>query len=113
MEVGGIVEMYEKSAHRYNICYNRFIGDGDSSAYSTIDHERPYGPTVFMGANLRRLIKEYGGRKLEDGKGHFGKGRLTISHINFMEGFYSHAIRNNKRNVKKMSKEIWAILHHY
>ena len=52
------------------------MGDGDSSAYSTVDRERPYSPTVFikkeecvnhitkrMGTNLRRLIKEYKGKK--------------------------------------------------
>ena len=42
MEVDGVVEMYQRSIQRYNIYYNPFIGDGDSSAYSTIDHERPY-----------------------------------------------------------------------
>ena len=66
-----------------------------------------------MGINLRRLIKECKGKKLEGGKGPNGKGRLTISRINAIQSFYGHAIRNNKRNVKSMSKEIWAILHHY
>ena len=66
-----------------------------------------------MGTNLLRLIKEYKGKNLEDGKSLSGKGRLAISRIDDIQSFYGHAIRNNKGNVKKISKEIWAILHHY
>ena len=36
-----------------------------------------------------------------------------ITAQNAIQSFYGHAIRNNKGNVKKVSKEIWAILHHY
>ena len=126
MEADGVVEMYQRSVQRYNIRYNSFIGDGDSSAYSTVDCEGPYRPTAFikkegcinhvtkrMGTNLRRLIKEYKGKKLGDGKVLSGKGRPTISCIYAIQSFYGHAIRNNKGNLKKMSKEMWAILHHY
>ena len=59
-----------------------------------------------MGINLRRLIKEYKGKKPEDGKGLSGKRRLTISLIDAIQRFYCHVIRSNKRNVIKMSKEI-------
>ena len=48
MEADGIVEMFQRSVQRNSIRYNPFIGDGDSSAYSTVDRERPYGPTVFI-----------------------------------------------------------------
>ena len=126
MEADGVVEMYQRSVQRYNIRYNSFIGDGDSSAYSTVDREGPYRPTVFikkegcvnhvtkrMGTNLHRLIKEYKGKKLGDGKVLSGKGRLKISRIDAIQSFYGHAIHNNKGNLKKMSKEMWAILHHY
>ena len=66
-----------------------------------------------MVTNLRPLIREYKGKNTEGGKGLSGKGRLTISRIDVIQSFYGHAIRNNKGNVKKVSKEIWAILHHY
>ena len=59
-----------------------------------------------MGINLRRLIKEYKGKKPEDGKGLSGKRRLTISLIDAIQRFYCHVIRSNNRNVIKMSKEI-------
>ena len=48
MEADGVVEMYQRSIQRYNIHYNPFIGDGDSSACTSVDCERPYGPTVFI-----------------------------------------------------------------
>ena len=64
MEVDGVVEMYQRSIQRYNICYNPFIGDGDSSAYFTIDHERPYGPTVFIKRRMRKSCNQAYGYKL-------------------------------------------------
>ena len=66
-----------------------------------------------MGANLRRLVKEYKGKKLEDGKSFSGKGRLINARINAIQNFYGRAISNNKGNTEKMSKEIWAVLYHY
>ena len=54
-----------------------------------------------MGTNLRRLIKEYKGKKLEGGKSLSGEERLAISRIDDIQSFYGHAVRNNKLNVKK------------
>ena len=48
MKADGVVEMYQRSVQRYNINYSLFIGDGDSSTYSTVDSGRPYGPIVFI-----------------------------------------------------------------
>ena len=39
------------------------------------------------GTNLHLLIKEYKGKKLEDGKGLSGKGRFTISRIDAIQSF--------------------------
>ena len=58
-----------------------------------------------MGTNLRQLIKEYKGKKLEDGKGLRGKWRLTISRIDAAQSFYGHTIHRNKGNVKKNVEE--------
>ena len=93
------------------------MGDGDSSAYSTVDRERPYSPTVFikkeecvnhitkrMGTNLRRLIKENKGKKTWDGKDLSGKGRL--SRIDAIQSFYRHAIHNNKGSLSWCSYQI-------
>ena len=55
----------------------------------------------------------YAGKKLEDGKGLGGRGRLTISRIDAMQSFYGLAIRENKGDSKAMSQATKAILHHY
>ena len=69
--------------------------------------------TKRMGTNLRKLVKDLKGKKLEDGKGISGKGRLTIARIDAIQNFYGRTIRNNKGNAERMSQETWAILKHY
>ena len=44
MESSGVIQFYERSIDKHNICYNPFIGAGDSSSYSAVDKLRPYGP---------------------------------------------------------------------
>ena len=60
---------------------------------------------LFLPFNLRRFLKEYKGKKLEDGKGLSRKGRLTNARIKATQNFYGRAIRSNKVNTRKMSKE--------
>ena len=74
MESAGVIQLYERSIDKHNIHYNPFIGDSDSSSYSTVGKFRPYGTmenaekskcvnhfTKRMGTNLRALIREYKG----------------------------------------------------
>ena len=56
-----------------------------------------------MVSNLRRLVKEYDGKNLEDGKRISGKKKLTNAKIDAMQYFYGSAIRDNKGDVPKMS----------
>ena len=92
MEANALVEMYEISDQRYNICYNPFTEDKESSAYSTIDCENPYGPTVFlkkekkckscnqcMDTNFHWLIKEYRGKNLKTKKNSIERGDLQFN----------------------------------
>ena len=58
-------------------------------------------------------MKEHKGKKLEDGMSLSGKGRLTNARKDNIPNFYGRAIHDNKGNMEKMSKEIWAILYHY
>ena len=44
MESAGVIQLYERSIDKHNICCNPFIGDGDSSSYIAVDKLRPYGP---------------------------------------------------------------------
>lgn len=53
------------------------------------------------------------GRKLGDGKGLSGKGRLTQKRMNAIQNFYGQAIRRNKGDAKAMAQATRAILKHY
>ena len=56
---------------------------------------------------------KFSGKKLEDGKGIGGKGRLTAVRIDALQNFYGIAIRDNEGNATAMSKATHAILKHY
>ena len=53
------------------------------------------------------------GKKLDDGKGIGGSGRLTNVRIDAMQNFYGKAIRDHKGDAAAMSKATHAILKHY
>lgn len=53
------------------------------------------------------------GKKLADGKGLGGAGRLTTARIDTIQSFYGLCIRQNKGDAKAMSKATKAILLHY
>ena len=55
---------------------------------------------------------KFSGKKLEDGKGIGGKGRLTAVRIGALQIFYGKAIRDNEGNATAMSKATHAILKH-
>ena len=70
MESDSVLQMYERSVKEYGLRYRPFIGDGDSSSFSTVEKSMPYGPlchiekaectnhvTKRMGTALRRLLK--------------------------------------------------------
>ena len=43
MESDSVLELYQRSVEKYDIRYNLYIADCDSSAYSNVDRGRPYG----------------------------------------------------------------------
>ena len=49
-------------------------------------------------------------KKLSDGKGIVGKGRVTSVKIDTFQNFYSLAIKSNKGNAEAMSKATLVIL---
>ena len=73
-----------------------FIGDADSSTFQTIEDAKPYGDDIIvkrecvghvqkrLGTRLRKLKSSYSKKKLSDGKGISGKGRLTDKMIDTM-----------------------------
>ena len=74
MEADGILVMFERSVTLHNVRYRPYIGDGDSSSFSNVEKNIPYGPLLLvtksecinhvtkrMGTALRSLQKEYKG----------------------------------------------------
>ena len=51
-------------------------------------------------------------KKLKDGLGAGGKGRLTDAFIDKLQNYYGPAIRNNIGNLTEIENSIWAIYYH-
>ena len=56
------------------------------------------------------LFNSFLGKKLADGKGLSGKGRLTLARIDAIQNYFGKAIRENKDNLQNMAKLIGAVL---
>ena len=65
-----------------------------------------------LGTRLRKLKSSYSEKKLSDGKGISGKGRLTDKMIDTMQNYYGLAIRQNKHNLQGMTNDVKAGLYH-
>lgn len=126
MEKSAVVSLYERSVEKHNLCYDPFVGDGDSSAYREVNKMQVYGPTKLIGKEedighcikragsyMRSLVRDYKGKKLPDGKAISGKGRLTQNRIDALQSLFGHTLRKNKGNVDAMERGVRAILKHY
>lgn len=125
MECCGLQDIFNRSERKYDVKYVEYIGDGDTKSFKAVHDSMPYGPQVDiqkvecvghvqkrMGTRLRNLKKKLSGKKLADGKGIGGAGRLTDSVIDKLQVYYGNAIRGNKGNIEDMRKSIWAIWYH-
>ena len=61
---------------------------------------------------LRKIKKDYGKRRLSDGRTIGGAGRLTEQLCDDFQRYYGSAIRNNLGDLQGMVKAVKAILHH-
>ena len=125
MESSGVVKMFERSENKNRLRYTTFIGDGDSSSYSSVVKAKPYGDNVDIkkgecighvqkrvGTRLRNLKKKHK-EVLSDGKKLGGAGRLTEKVINTLQNCYGMAIRQNVNDLYGMKKSVAAVLFHY
>ena len=80
------------------------LEDGYSSTYSAIIESKPYDCITSklecighvqkrVGSRLERLKSSTKGRKLSDGKGLSGNGRLTAGKMDVLQNYYGLAIR--------------------
>ena len=125
MEGKGAIEMFSSSIQKYILCYQWYIGDGDSSSFSEVVNAKPYGETVAiekrecighvqkrMGTRCRNLRKTVKSTVLSDGKKIAGRGRLTDKAINTLQNHYGMAIRQNSDSSDNMKRSIIAVLYH-
>ncbi|GFY17035.1 uncharacterized protein TNCV_1088111 [Trichonephila clavipes] len=114
-----------RSQSLYNVRYTKYLGDGDSKAFTSIVENKVYGDHCSveklecighvmkrMGTRLRRLKTKMRGQKLSDGKPLCGRNRLTEAEIDRLQAYYGLAIRRNLSSVKDMQQAIWAIFLH-
>ncbi|GFW34532.1 uncharacterized protein TNCV_3104331 [Trichonephila clavipes] len=125
MEVAGALSIFQRSQSLYNVRYTKYLGDGDSKAFTSIVENKVYGDHCSveklecighvmkrMGTRLRRLKTKMRGQKLSDGKPLCGRNRLTEAEIDRLQAYYGLAIRRNLSSVKNMQQAIWAIFLH-
>ena len=116
--------MFQQSINNHKLRYNNYMGDGDSSSFNKVVQSKVYGEIVIinnleyaghiqkrLGFRLRTLRQTYKGKKLSDGKGISGKGRLTDRAISLLENCFEMAIRQNS-DVPFVKKAIGAVLFH-
>ncbi|GFT45027.1 uncharacterized protein TNCV_3790221 [Trichonephila clavipes] len=114
-----------RSQSLYNVRYTKYLGDGDSKAFTSIVENKVYGDHCSveklecighvmkrMGTRLRRLKTKMRGQKLSDGKPLCERNRLTEAEIDRLQAYYGLAIRRNLSSVKDMQQAIWAIFLH-
>ncbi|GFO14007.1 phenolphthiocerol synthesis polyketide synthase type i pks15/1 [Plakobranchus ocellatus] len=126
MEAVGSVQIFQRSVgvSRY-LKYTRYLGDGDSAPFKKVVESKPYGEVEEavklecvghiqkrVGTRCRRLKQDLKGRKLGDGKGIAGTGRLTDKMIENLQNYYGLAIRQHAANLPGMIKAVKSILGH-
>ena len=112
-------DIFCSSEDKYNLRFTRFIGDGDSKSFKTVQDAQPYGSDIpvekiesvghiqkQMGNRPRNLKENMGGRKLEDGKGLGGRNRLTKEKIDVIHTHCGSAIRGNRNNWVGMREAV-------
>ena len=117
--------LWTRSQDEHSVRYTTFVGDGDGSASGRVRAAKPYGESTViekedcighvqkrMGSKLREVKRSYQRRKLSDGHGIGGRGRLTTAKINSFQVFYGRALRSNVGSVKAASDAVMAIFLH-
>ena len=127
METKGAIRIFLRSINKRKLKYTTMVGDGDTGCFGSVREalRKEYGDTYELekeecvghiqkrlGTNLRDLKTKYRGKKLADGKGIGGAGRLTDKIIDKMQNHYGSAIRNNKGKLESMHDSIQSILKH-
>ena len=118
MESAGAQSFFQLSVNKYNIRYALYIGDGDTESFKKVIESKRYGDDLIpcklecvchvqkrLWRRLRKLQNNMKWKKMSDGKGILGKGRLTDKFINKMQNCYGMTIRQNTLSSQNNDKE--------
>lgn len=131
MESAGAIQIFSSSIDQYNLRYSQYLGDGDTGSFNKVVDAKPYGDSLVpvklecvghyqkrTGTRLREKRNKVksqlsdGNKKLSDGKGISGKGRLTDKAINTLQNYVGMAIRQNSGKLLEMRNSVIATLLH-
>jgi len=130
METEGAKVIFGRSISKLGVKFDKYIGDGDSKAFTEVVKSQPYGSHFTISklecvnhvskritSRLNALCQRQTGFVWEDDrgkrrKGIKGKGGLTNDLISKIQTYYSKSIRSNKGNLDEMRRSCWAILEH-
>ena len=125
VESVGAARVFVRSEFRYGLRYVNYLDDGDSASFKSVQDCKPYGEDCALtklecighvqkrvGSRLRKLKTNYKGKKLSEGKGLCGIGRLTKGKIDTLQNYFGLAIRQNVGDIIAMQNNLMASLYH-
>ena len=124
MEAIGDVKMFSRSISENNLMYTEYFGDGDTTSFNQVQLSKPFGEILItklecighiqkrVGSRSRNICITHKNKKLPDGKGVSGIGRLSEKAINTLQNYFGGAVRQNVGNIYFLRKSIWATLFH-
>ena len=103
--------MFARSVGKYNLIYNEYFGDGDTSSFREVVSSNPYEKYGIvplklecvghvqkpLGTRLHNLVKKH--KKLSTLS---WKGKLTEQMVNSLQNYYGIATRNNSNDLYAM-----------
>ncbi|CAF3873911.1 unnamed protein product [Rotaria magnacalcarata] len=93
MEATAVLNMFKRPASKYGVYYTKYVGDGDSKTHHILSKNPPYTDKPIqkiedlnhlskrMKRGLNTIRREYGRKKLSNGKTIGGKNRLSAQTI--------------------------------
>ena len=122
MEAVAAVDIFSRSINSRRLKYTTFVGGGDIICFDRVKEAMfaKYGDTYEvtkeecvghvqkrLGTALRKYKNDMKSKRLSDGKGVGGKGRLTDKVTDKMQNYYGKAIKENKEDLKGMQTTIY------
>ncbi|CAM4845959.1 unnamed protein product [Rotaria magnacalcarata] len=124
MEAAAVLNMFKRSVSKYGVYYTKYVGDGDSKTHNILTKNAPYTDKPVqkvedlnhfskrMKRGLDTIRREYGRKKLSDGKTIGGKNRLSAQTVLQLQMTFASTIRKCKHDLDLLHKRSWAIFWH-